>query len=110
MYRIQVHVLGKEERFIWLWFCVVTKYKRDFHSPLMDFRSSTMLVWKEINSQGGKTGGYCSTECCRCSDEGAVGLETHWYLGKLGKIFYLETTLLICHFLYLSDLLLILYY
>lgn len=69
-----------------------------------------MLVWNEINSQGGKTGEYCCTECHRCSDEGAIGLETHWYLRKLGKILYLETTLLICHFLYLSDLLLILYY
>lgn len=69
-----------------------------------------MILWNEINSQGGKTGEYCCTEYYRCSDEGAIGLETYWYMRKLGKIFYLETTLLICHFLYLSDLLLILYY
>lgn len=35
-----VHVLGREERFIWFHFRVVTKYKREFHSPLMDFMSS----------------------------------------------------------------------
>lgn len=35
-----MHVLGREERFISFHFCVVTKYKRDFHSLLMDFMSS----------------------------------------------------------------------
>lgn len=40
-------VLGREEMFIWLHFRAVTKYKRDFHSPLMDFMSSHYASLKQ---------------------------------------------------------------
>lgn len=36
-----------------------------------------MLAWNDINSQVGETEEYCITEYYRCSDEGAIGLETH---------------------------------
>lgn len=36
-----------------------------------------VLAWNEINSQGGKIQEYCITEYYSCSDEGAIGLETH---------------------------------
>lgn len=35
-----------------------------------------MLAWNEISLQGGKTEEYYITEYFKCSDEGAIGLET----------------------------------
>lgn len=63
--------LGK--RGLSVFFCFINKFKEIFVS----LGAQIMLTWNEINSQGGKSEECCITEYYRCSDEGAIGLETH---------------------------------
>lgn len=104
-----VYLLVREERCLFEVFFCYQIWGR-FISSCDGLYMLRLLARNEISSQDDKTQEYCITEYYRCSDEGAIGLETCQCLRKLEKVFYLETTLLICHFLYLSDLLLILYY
>lgn len=57
-----------EEKFAWGLFSTCGE---DFDGFYMFYSA-----WNEISSQGAKTHKYCITEYCRCSDEGAIGLET----------------------------------
>lgn len=66
-----MHPLGREDRFICSRSCFVAIFGEDFDRFYMFYSA-----WNEMSSQGAKTHKYCITECCRCSDEGAIGLET----------------------------------